>query len=392
MSYPIIPLVLADALEQSGVSFNQLASNFISSLKTALQTESAVISHDTVIQYSEGLSWVMRGLKEDSVYSVGNSIIKDVIIPYLTTMSSETIHQTPPSLKAVAKLLAGLLCHNIVGLGLVEDVLIPLVTALCTHESLHLQAKHDDTSEVLQVRGDHLDPWLVLIMLQTVFQQGVTAQLQTYAGGGKTIAMLFSQSLQLFKSLPAVCCQLLASSVLPLFITQESACQSGKQLWKLVEAVQDGRTTLTCGKAELVQTVLCCFSDLIIGRDRGSPFVSIFATSLQCALPVWDIRNEETFLTILQEGAMSTNPLERKRCRYLIQRLISSTEEQGKLVSQDWTFWWDKEHDAALRAVWSDVILLLETLEEKTVCIAMVTHAHKLTHMHTGPHSSAGAQ
>lgn len=361
MSYPI----LVDVLEKSDTSFSQLACTFIGSLKAILQKESAAISHDSLIEYSEGLSWVIRGLNDETVRPIGNSIIKDVIVPYLTTVSSETSHQPPPSLKAIANLFADLLCRSTLGVELVENVLVPLMTALGTRESVQLQANFKDTSPI---QGGPLDPWLVLVMQQAIFQPRVTALLEAQVGGGKAMAALFSHSLQLFKSLPAVCCQLLASSLLPLYITQESARESVEQLWKMVEEVHEGRVPVVCGKTEIIQTILCCFSDLLIGRDSRSPFASLFHTSLLCALPGRDIREEEVFLTIVQEGLVSSEPLERKRSRYLIHRMTASTDGLEKLVSQDWTFWWDKEHDTALRTIWSDVILLLETLEEKTVC------------------------
>ena len=373
MSYPI-PLILVDVLDKSDTNFSQLASTFIGSLKTILQKESAVISHDSVIEYSEGLSWVVRCLSDDTIQPIGNSIIKDVIVPYLTTVSSEVVHQPPPSLKAIAKLFAELLCHRTIGVELVENVLVPIVSALGTYEPVQLLAKFKDTN---LIQGEHLNPWLVLTLQQAIFQPRVTALLEAQVGGGKAMAALFSHSLQLFKSLPAVCCQLLASSVLPLYISPESAHHSVEQLWTLVETVREGRVPVVCGKTEIIQTILCCFSDLLIGKDSRSPFASVFQTSLLCALPVRDVRKEEVFHSIVQEGLVSSEPLERKRSRYLVHRMTTSMDGIGKLASPEWTFWWDKEHDSALRTIWADVLLLLETLEEKTVCfMAVGTHEH----------------
>ncbi|KAL5463388.1 hypothetical protein EMCRGX_G032281 [Ephydatia muelleri] len=367
MSYPI-PLILVDVLDKSDTNFSQLASTFIGSLKTILQKESAVISHDSVIEYSEGLSWVVRCLSDDTIQPIGNSIIKDVIVPYLTTVSSEVVHQPPPSLKAIAKLFAELLCHRTIGVELVENVLVPIVSALGTYEPVQLLAKFKDTN---LIQGEHLNPWLVLTLQQAIFQPRVTALLEAQVGGGKAMAALFSHSLQLFKSLPAVCCQLLASSVLPLYISSESAHHSVEQLWTLVETVREGRVPVVCGKTEIIQTILCCFSDLLIGKDSRSPFASVFQTSLLCALPVRDVRKEEVFHSIVQEGLVSSEPLERKRSRYLVHRMTASMDGIGKLASLEWTFWWDKEHDSALRTIWADVLLSLETLEEKTVHIVL---------------------
>ena len=383
MSYPP-PLVFSDALEKSGVSFHQLASNFIDTLKSILQAEPAVISHDTVIQYSEGLLWAIRGLKEDAVYSVGSGIIGDVIIPYLIAMSSDSVPQTPPSMRAVAKLFAGLMCSSTRGVELVEGVLVPLLVALCTHESVQLQTKFNNTDQLL-IPGGHLNPYLVLVMFQAIFHQGTTAYLEKQPDGSKAVAALFLQALELFKSLPAVCCQLLACCVLPLLVTQQSVHHFIELLWKLVEAVNNGRTTVASGKNEFVQTILCCYSDLFIGRDKASPFISTYDGTLCCTLPVRDVRVEEAFLAIIQEGLVSPEPLERKRCRYLLHRVIVSTEGVVRLGSQAGTFWWQKEHDGPLRAVWTDIILLLETLEEKAVCLEPVTHT--LTHVHTHLHT-----
>ncbi|XP_060062675.1 probable methyltransferase TARBP1 [Ylistrum balloti] len=86
-----------------------------------------------------------------------------------------------------------------------------------------------------------------------------------------------------------------------------------------------------------------------------------------------DIRTFESYWSIMQAGICSENTLVRKQCIYLLKRTIDLCQ-QGKMdvKLQDAgehvpKFCWIKQEEAILRKTWEDVIMLVETFEEKQV-------------------------
>ena len=83
---------------------------------------------------------------------------------------------------------------------------------------------------------------------------------------------------------------------------------------------------------------------------------------------------EKEFWNTIQSGLTDRDPLSRKRCRYLIERVLSFVKEseyQGHFCSEGKVFWWankeDKQGIKEVEEVWEGLMLLLETLEEKQV-------------------------
>ena len=58
----------------------------------------------------------------------------------------------------------------------------------------------------------------------------------------------------------------------------------------------------------------------------------------------------------------------RKLCDTFCHRVLLSVRgEGGDVMSEDGVFWWRRECEGVLSAVWEDVVLLLHTMEEKQV-------------------------
>ena len=118
-----------------------------------------------------------------------------------------------------------------------------------------------------------------------------------------------------------------------------------------------------CGQATLVFTVLCCLSDVFIGNVPGSP---------SPPPPACDLRWTEAFWAIVQEGLASTDLLTRKRSLHLTRKVLASLSHDQSLshqASEQGTFWWCAQQQPSLLTLWTDLLLVLETLEEKQVCV-----------------------
>ena len=89
-----------------------------------------------------------------------------------------------------------------------------------------------------------------------------------------------------------------------------------------------------------------------------------------------DVRQCQPFWELIQLGIYNDNPAIRKRSMYLLKRIIDTCEKSDKdLIPPDPSsensslayFWWSKQQQKNLTKIWEDVILLLETLDEKQV-------------------------
>ncbi len=178
---------------------------------------------------------------------------------------------------------------------------------------------------------------------------------------------IFEQALNLLKVSDAKVCFLIANSVLPLFITSLQ-CSRAERVWSFVEAVYLGKMNIEIAQLEFVLTILCCFRDVFVCHDKSSPFSSYFVNSVLSS-PLVDLRVKGTFWHILQEGLVSTDPFSRKRCMYLLHCVLLSVHntKSSDLYSENDVFWWAKESTKHLKSVWDDLILVLETMEEKQV-------------------------
>lgn len=124
-------------------------------------------------------------------------------------------------------------------------------------------------------------------------------------------------------------------------------------VWKLIENMWKDK-----GDADILNVYLCGLSNILFPVDNS------------CGI---DVRQEAVFWQIIQAGLTSANSLARKQSLYLIKRNVDICENQKLDVNISFDcvplFWWSADKGKTFLKVWEDLILLLETLEEKQVLI-----------------------
>ena len=111
---------------------------------------------------------------------------------------------------------------------------------------------------------------------------------------------------------------------------------------------------------EQPHALICALADWFFS-DIGS---SAVMTKLLCKTEFW---------VVLQSGFYHSNSLTRKQSMYTLKRILDTIEKNEVAIncdsmSDDVIFWWRPEAKKDVSNVWTDLILLMETLEEKQVC------------------------
>ena len=181
---------------------------------------------------------------------------------------------------------------------------------------------------------------------------------------------LFEEVLSLLKEVELKVCQLLSSMLLPLLIASEPSARTAR-VWKFVQDVHSQSLCVTCLGSDLILTIFCCLSDVFL-HNTSSPFTILCqfpARNSSRSEPVFDLREEDEFWEIVQDGLVSDDPLARKQSMYLVRSVLESVERSsvGSVASAGRVFWWDKDCEKQLRKAWDDLVLVLETMEEKQV-------------------------
>jgi hypothetical protein len=123
--------------------------------------------------------------------------------------------------------------------------------------------------------------------------------------------------------------------------------------WELIE-----KMWVENKEAETLNIYLCGFSNFFF------PIDGIYSIN---------VRNKNTFWEIIQKGLNAKNPLTRKQSLYLIKRNVDLCEKFSENVNSNLSdgdvplFWWSKEQQRNHVKVWEDLVMLLETFEEKQV-------------------------
>ena len=137
-----------------------------------------------------------------------------------------------------------------------------------------------------------------------------------------------------------------------------------QELWHLAIDVfeQHGQKTFQCKiiveLSERPSLLLCGLADFLF------PVTGFGTLSL-------DLFADFRFWTMLQASLFSRSLLTRKRGMYMLKRILDIAESGNQAINVDGKetslFWWESSERTALFKLWQDVILLLETLEEKQV-------------------------
>ncbi|XP_019864279.1 PREDICTED: probable methyltransferase TARBP1 [Amphimedon queenslandica] len=155
---------------------------------------------------------------------------------------------------------------------------------------------------------------------------------------------------------------LLSSLVLPCLLLSDATT---KEAWQFVEKVWLRETNVESRSIDLCLTLLCCLVHVFIpGRAPLTPNIR------SPPVLVHDVRHYKIFWDIIQSGLVDEDPLNRKRCQFLMDAVLEESvgKERG-VTSEGGVFWWNGDKEKELREIWSNLMLLLETLEEKQVHI-----------------------
>ena len=168
------------------------------------------------------------------------------------------------------------------------------------------------------------------------------------------------------KSADVTGCYHVASLLLPCLVARERLRRT-KGVWNFICRVWMSSMTTELRAVDVVLTLLCCLSEWFL------PTCPLQSGTVQPSKDLV-VCHEKEFWEIVQYGLTDRDPLARKRCRYLMARVLSLVKEpkyKGDFCSEGEVFWWaSKEDEQGVREVtevWEGLLLLLETLEEKQV-------------------------
>ena len=383
-------LLLADSIPRVDLCKRALskAGEFLSISETpdTLGEHSNNIKAASTTQCLQTLTLLLRDVKGNDFEELGGRCLHEVCVPYLRWLSRE--HGSIPqpvlakAIKTTALMLSTLMEESKVLRNTITSWCVHIITdELCSHQSFQpgQDALPVSTNELMTAS-------VVLPLLQFVLESSTSVQ----GGDDDGLSGLFEALLKL-----VINCDsgahffLICSTLLPKFITAtgDGKLQRLERIWDLIGAVHSNKTTVESNKMELVLTLLCCFHDVFIVHDDCSPFTTSFPTDLFKATgyrTLLDLRKEDIFWAIVQEGLTSSDPLSRKRCMYLLHCVLVSVQKVGRggdgrgeesVSSGNWVFWWAAGSTKRLTAVWNDLVLVLETLEEKQVRSNTITQS-----------------
>ena len=143
---------------------------------------------------------------------------------------------------------------------------------------------------------------------------------------------------------------LLSSLVLPCLLLSDAAT---KEAWQFVERVWLREINVESRSIDLCLTLLCCLVHVFIpGRAPLTPNI------IPPSVPVHDVRHYKIFWDVIQSGLVDEDPLNRKRCQFLMDAVIEeSVREEKGVTSEGGVFWWNGDKERELREIWSDFML-----------------------------------
>ncbi|XP_041351948.1 probable methyltransferase TARBP1 isoform X2 [Gigantopelta aegis] len=187
---------------------------------------------------------------------------------------------------------------------------------------------------------------------------------------------LFSKVLNILPHVPNKVISRIVFGVIANLLKQDpnQAVSRMSKLWNTVESF------VVADRIDFIQQtllILCSLADFLF-PVTGEPL----GIHLKCSNHFW---------MIVQQAMVHTNPLTRKRAMYLLKRIIDICEKQFADVSAGAcpVFVWKKASEKEFSKTWEDVVLILETLEEKQVhvikpLLGRMEFLLKATFLHSG--------
>lgn len=321
-------------------------------------------SHTVVTQCIESLGSFLKGIDPEKYAKLGSLALKSVCIPYLKVLSvlysnNQDSISVASALNAIGTLLSMLVKDgNVV---LVREIFYVFEQMIL--DNLKLES-HDQNDE--EVERDEIHVYIVVSVLQYILE---TVTVHNLEKEECSLSSIFNAFLNLLQHCDAATCFLIASTPLPLLVSNP---ERSEKVWELIEAVYMSKMTVDCSSHNLIFTLLCCLHTVFIFYDSSSPFTSasplLPSPTDELNNPVFDVRNKRTFWEIVQMGLVSSDALTRKKCMFLLRCVLSSMQSSSESIMSDGgVFWWERESVKDLQGVWNDLILVLETMEEKQV-------------------------
>ena len=294
---------------------------------------------------------------EGVVSELAQELVQQVCLPYLSQLLRGS--GLPEDVRMVAAMLASLLLHpQLKGSEVTAGILKDTLTTTMEEEEEEGKKREKSENRV----SEKAVPFLC-----SLFACAAPHQLEHMPAISHQLSALFSLVLRLLPRCAPTTLNLLSSSLLPSLLSPAHPHRL-TALWQLVNDVLGGRVLVEGSPLGLSLSLLCSFSDLFIARNKLSPFAGAFSAQVLDLCPLLDVRGEGAFWGAIQRGLGSGDPLDRKRGMYLLHRVLGSVQGGGwEGVGEGEVFWWGREWEGQLDAVCSDLLLILETMEEKQV-------------------------
>ena len=340
---------------------------------------SSLISGDTTSikdeKYIISLKTSFEKLSEKEKSEVTNSVIINTILPILKQLARDeaSFDNQLLLISSTSEYVTTLLPYaSIDHIKQIFDKIFELLNGTPTNE----QCKDDSPVDIHTLNDTSKN--LSIALLHALFSDhNLNHTLQQFILTKLLVSLRYSNTIHSYH---------ISSLVLPSLISGDHIGVLADQIWRFITSVWYNETTIEIRPLDLILTLLCCLVHIFIRSDL--PLVqtsSSLVLNIQSSPdPVYDVCISRIFWDIVQSGLIDSDPFARKRCMFLLDQILQSVKIRSKkkgfvLHDEDYVFWWgsvdDKEWvewaETEAERVWYDIILLLETLEEKQVRIIL---------------------
>lgn len=342
-------------------------------------SRSSLISGDTTSikdeNYVISLKTSFEKLPEKEKSEVTNSVIINTILPILKQLATDeaSFDNQLLLISSTSEYVITLLPYaSNDHIKQIFDKIFELLDGRSTNE----QCKDDSPVDIhtLNNTSKNLSIALLHALFSSYGDHNLNHTLQQFVLTKLLVSLRYSNTIH---------CYHISSLVLPSLISGDHIGVLSDQIWRFITSVWYNETTIEIRPLDLILTLLCCLVHIFIHSDP--PLVqtsSSLTLNIQSSPdPVYDVCISRIFWDIVQSGLIDSDPFARKRCMFLLDQILQSVKIRSKkkgfvLHDEDYVFWWgsvdDKEWvewaETEAERVWYDIILLLETLEEKQVC------------------------
>ena len=325
-------------------------------------------------KYVLSLKTSFENLPEKEKSEVANSVIVSIVLPILKQLATDetSFDNQLLLISSTAEYVTSLLPYaNNDHIKQIFDLIFELLDGRPTNE----QSKDFPVDiHILKNASKSLPITLLCALFSSCSDCNLDHTLQEFVLAKLLISLRYSSITH---------CYHIASLVLPSLISGDHKHVLANQIWRFITSVWCNETTIESRPLDLILTLLCCLVHIFIHSDLLLVQISSsLASNIQSSPePVYDVCRHRIFWDIVQSGLIDSDHFARKRCMFLLNQILQAVKVRTKnkgfvLHDEDYVFWWgsvdDKEWvewaETEAEKVWHDIILLLETLEEKQVC------------------------